>query len=232
MSRPYLSVKHVESMSLLPKNLTRGRAYFIDDEQVIVIDHGLGPVIYGGKLGPQGIPGEPLPEIQAQIDSLSEAALNMQDFMWKESERVRSQDERLEEMLNDKQEFLQSQVDQTANAILTLTALLHEKFNQYDNAVATLAKTISEMYPPEIGPKEGDEDADPLDNETISTDAGTWTIQQTNLKDGTIVLELEAQELLINTLQTGDNVEYGGTNWKVADKQEQDGFITITLDNL
>ena len=66
----------------------------------------------------------------------------------------------------------------------------------------------------------------------MSTEAGTWTIQQTNLKDGTIVLELEAQELLINTLQTGDNVECGGSNWKVADKQEQDGFITITLDNL
>ncbi|MBQ7543892.1 MAG: hypothetical protein IJT02_03010 [Synergistaceae bacterium] len=228
MSRPNFSVKHVETQSQLPAKLTKGRAYFVDDEQIIIVDHGYGPVTYGGKVGAQGIPGEPLPVIQAQIDSLSEASLKMQNYMWEESEYVRTHDERLEGLVDDARTELQAQVDQTANAILTLTALLHEKFNQYDNAVSTLAKTIGEMYP---DPQEQSYD-DPLDNETLSTEAGTWTIQQTNLKDGTIVLELEAQELLINTLTTGDRVEYDGTDWKVADKQETDGFITLTLTNL
>ena len=232
MSRPYLSVKHVETMSLLPAKLTRGRAYFIDDEQVIVIDHGLGPVTYGGKPGPQGATGEPIPQMQAQLDGLSEAAFKMQNFMWQESQRVRTQDERIEAHFTEQDEHLQEQINDAASAILTLSSLLHEKFNQYDNAVATLAKAVSELYPPETRPQGGDSGEDPLDNETLSTDAGTWTIQQTYLKDGTILLELEAQELLISTLKPGDNVTYDGTLWKVADKQEQDGFITITLDNL
>ena len=64
-------------MALLPETLEIGRVYFIDDAQVIVVDHGKGPVIYGGVPGPQGEPGEPLPQIQEQIDTLSGAILNL-----------------------------------------------------------------------------------------------------------------------------------------------------------
>ena len=82
MSRPYFTAKHVETMTLLPENLEVGRAYFVDDEQVIVIDHGRGPVIYGNSPGPQGIAGEPIPQLQEQIDQLAEASLNHTKIIW------------------------------------------------------------------------------------------------------------------------------------------------------
>ena len=43
------SVKHITSRSNLPQSLITGRAYFIDDEGSVVIDHGNGPVTYGAK---------------------------------------------------------------------------------------------------------------------------------------------------------------------------------------
>ena len=82
MSRPYFTARHLESMALLPETLEIGRVYFIDDAQVIVVDHGKGPVIYGGVPGPQGEPGEPLPQIQEQIDTLSGAILNLTKIIW------------------------------------------------------------------------------------------------------------------------------------------------------
>ena len=81
---------------MLPEKLTRGRAYFVDDEQVIVIDHGQGPVIYGGKPGPQGQTGEPLPQIQDQIDKLSEAELYTQGTIWQLAQRTDARDEALQ----------------------------------------------------------------------------------------------------------------------------------------
>lgn len=74
--RPFWSAKHVRTLAELPKNLTLGRAYFVDDEHYIIIDHGAGPVIYGNRQGQQGIPGEPIPILQAQIDYLAEASIN------------------------------------------------------------------------------------------------------------------------------------------------------------
>lgn len=70
------SAKHVRSLADLPDKLTIGRAYWVDDEHYIVIDHGQGPVIYGNRTGQQGQPGEPIPILQAQIDSLTEAAFS------------------------------------------------------------------------------------------------------------------------------------------------------------
>ena len=46
MSNPAFSVKHLASRSGLPATLTQGRAYFIDDEGSIVINHGEGAVTY------------------------------------------------------------------------------------------------------------------------------------------------------------------------------------------
>lgn len=56
-----LSSRHVKSRRLLPPVLKRGRKYFIEDEGVIVVDHGEGPREYGRNptaVGPQGPGGE------------------------------------------------------------------------------------------------------------------------------------------------------------------------------
>lgn len=56
-----LSSRHVKSRRLLPPVLKRGRKYFIEDEGVIVVDHGEGPREYGRNptaVGPQGPRGE------------------------------------------------------------------------------------------------------------------------------------------------------------------------------
>ena len=230
MSRPYYSVKHVESMSLLPAKLTRGRAYFVDDEQVIVIDHGNGPVTYGGKPGPQGQAGEPLPMLQDQIDELAEASLKVQKFLWDESNKSREAHTRLEHQVTEGRDFLQEQVDMASSAILRLAGVVKEEAEKNDAAIAILAKSISELYPDTFRPGGGDEDADPLDNETITTPAGTWTIQQTTLKDGTIILNLEAQELFIETLTVGQAVDFDGSTWKVQDyERDEDGTIRLTI---
>ncbi|MBQ3653302.1 MAG: hypothetical protein II954_02665 [Synergistaceae bacterium] len=231
MSRPYYSVKHVESMALLPEKLTRGRAYFVDDEQVIVIDHGRGPVIYGGKPGPQGATGEPIPELQDQIDSLVQAELTTQKNLWELKTLHKEDINRLQDSWDGKAEHLQEQADLNAAAILSLIDTLQEKITQYDAAISTLAKTVANLYPANFNPEGGETNADPLDGEQITTDAGTWTIEQTILEDGSIVLNLSATELVIDTIDVGDSVGYDGTNWTVSSvTRNDDGTISLTLD--
>lgn len=302
MSAPYWSVKHVGTLSLLPEKLTRGRAYFVDDEQIIIIDHGQGPVIYGGKPGPQGIAGEPSELVQSQIDNLADAALNTQSNIWYLIQRSDTRYQELTEnisaeaslreiaddsldrrisqevdtlnasisaeaslreiadnsldnrisqevdtlnasintaaqqalkdtehyaqSLSQRADHLQEQVDNNSSAILSLISTLQSKFSELDSAIAILTKTISNLYP---DPYAEPADPDPLDGETLTTDAGTWTIEQTNLEDGTIMLELTAQELLINTLHAGDKVDFDGSTWTVSSTEIQDGMITISL---
>ena len=254
-------------MSLLPEKLTRGRAYFVDDEQVIVIDHGQGPVIYGGKPGPQGQAGEPLPQIQDQIDKLSEAELYTQGNIWtlkqelkknitdtlalieQEAQTAKDYTDALSSrtesqisdissshtsdlthihtLLDDTDSRLQSQAEQNSSAILSLIKTIQDKFSDYDNALAIITKTISSLYP---SPYAEEQPEDPLDGETITTDAGTWKIEQTYLDDGTILLELEADELLITSIQVGDKIDYDGSSWQVVSKTTEDGMITLTLE--
>ena len=55
----YYGVSHIETIEQLPPELERGRAYFIDSEGYIVIDHGRGPIVYGNRPGPAGNISEP-----------------------------------------------------------------------------------------------------------------------------------------------------------------------------
>ena len=311
MARPYFTAKHVESMVLLPNNLEIGRAYFVDDEQVIVIDHGRGPVVYGKSPGPQGIAGEPIPQLQDQIDTLSEAVLITNKTIWDINERekleaaqtdsdfletyrfVNRTTERLEQNLTERVanetvmrkaainnmqlqhdldirterqhtdseiervsqehtndvatlqqviaenlqhsdsltqerfDFVKELTDHNAEAIASLINTLQTQFAKYDSALNILARSISELYPEHFAPE--DSQNDPLDNETISTDAGSWTIQQTILKDGTVVLNLAATELVIDTLKIGDSVDFDGGYWTVENISTTDGVTSITI---
>ncbi len=203
MSSPYWSIKHVESMADLPDSLTRGRAYFVDDEQIIVIDHGRGPVIYGGKAGPQGIAGDPLPQLQDQIDDLAAAELTMQALLYELHEKYKSTDEslrknvqdlnshysleianvnqiaemnlqQLQSDLTERFDFLTELSSQNAAAILAVTLMLKDQFTKYDNMFATLTKSIMNLYPLN---SEGTTELEVLSaGDSISAGGSTWTV--------------------------------------------------------
>ena len=213
MPRPFYTAKHVESMSLLPETLEIGRAYFVDDEQVIVIDHGRGPVIYGGAAGPQGIAGEPIPQLQSQIDALAVEAFTTQRTIWDINKRELDRYEQIQNLIGNVRE--------------ELTASMQEQADRMDSALNIIAKSIANLYPEHYAPEDSQDD--PLDNETVSTPAGTWTIQQTTLKDGTVVLNLEAQELVIDRIKIGDSVDFDGSTWTVEDVSTEGGVTSITI---
>ena len=288
MSRPYFSVKHVESLNLLPEKLTPGRLYFIDDEQYIVIDHGNGlpPVIYGGKPGPQGASGEPQPHMLDQINTLAQTELEMQALIWDEGEKFRSELERLKGNFTEALEKLNDMANTNSQTIMSLAKTIKESFDNYDSAIAVLGKAVANLYPDptwhdpdeEVSDTTGQDQTpnvlaqtldvgdnvpfngvnlrvnkyttnadgsfsldlqslgefsktdDPLDNETAKTDAGSWTIQQTNLSDGSIVLDLTAQSSLVENLNTGDVITSDGTAYLVSDIQRNsDGSISLVL---
>ena len=217
MSRPYFTARHIESMALLPETLEVGRAYFVDDEQVIVIDHGRGPVIYGKSTGPQGAAGEPIPQLQDQINQLAEASLSQSKTIWELNQRELERHEQIQALISD-----------TINTVKTeITTAMQEQSDRMDSALNILAKAIANLYPEHYAPEDSQDD--PLDNETVSTPAGSWTIQQTTLKDGTIVLNLEAQELVIDTIKIGDTVDFDGSTWTVEDVSTADGTTSITI---
>ena len=120
MSRPLFSVKHVSTEALLPKNLTIGRAYFIADEKEIVIDHGdgRGPIRYGSKPGPQGMPGEPIPSLQGQIDELALASLaTTQNIHWL-NKTTKKDVEHLYNFIQENIDLLKSQDEDNSHAII------------------------------------------------------------------------------------------------------------------
>ena len=135
--------------------------------------------------------------------------------------------EHIHTLISDAGSRLQSQTDNHTEAILSLIMTMQDKFTSYDNALAIITKTLSSLYP---SPYAEEQPEDPLDGETITTEAGTWKIEQTYLDDGTIMLELDADELLITTLQVGDKVDYDGSTWQVVSKTEEDGMLTLTLE--
>ena len=235
MSRPYLTARHIESMALLPENLEIGRAYFVDDEQVIVIDHGRGPVIYGNSPGPQGIAGEPIPQLQDQIDLLAEASLKLSSTIWEINEREIERHSHIQETISDIHAqitaALAAQRQELLDAIQTqrdeIDAVMQEQAERVDSALNILAKSIANLYPEQFAPEDSQDDT--LDNETVSTPAGSWTIQQTTLKDGTVVLNLEAQELVIDSIKVGDSVDFDGSTWTVEDVSTTDGVTSITI---
>lgn len=74
------------------------------------------------------------------------------------------------------------------------------------------------------------DDSDPLDNETISTDAGSWTIQQSNMHDGSTVYDLTAQHSVPDTLAEGDTITTGTDSYTVSSMtRNDDGSVTVSL---
>ena len=224
MARPYFTAKHIESMALLPDTLDIGRAYFVDDEQVIVIDHGRGPVIYGGATGPQGIAGEPIPQLQEQIDKLVDASLIQSRTIWDINKRELERHEQIQDLIASVKAEINSAIQAQRTEI---DASIQEQADRMDSALNILAKSIANLYPEHYAPEDSQDD--PLDNETVYTDAGAYTIQQTVLKDGTIILNLTPQTQVIDALKAGDTVDFDGATWTVEDISTTDGVTSITI---
>ena len=99
--KTYWKAEHVNTISELPETLVKGRAYFIDQEGYIVIDHGdgLGPQIYGNRPGIQGPPGEPVPKILSDIESHSLAIANIQLLMSRTEKSFNTRFDEIEKIL-------------------------------------------------------------------------------------------------------------------------------------
>ncbi len=207
MSRPYFSVKHVESMSLLPEKLTPGRIYFIDDEQVIVIDHGNGlpPVIYGGKPGPQGASGEPQPFLQDEINTLAQTELAMQAIIWNEGEKFRKELARLGQVYGETFARLQDMSETNAHTLMSLASVIKTSFENYDSAIATLGKAVANLYPD--GTYHSDDDDTPSDTPAQA-------------------------QLLAQTLNVGDTLKFSGADYRVNGYNiDADGAISLRADS-
>ena len=124
----YYGVSHIEKLTLLPETLEHGRAYFVDDEQVIVIDHGQGAVIYGGKPGPQGTAGEPSELVQSQIDNLADASLNTQSNIWY---LIQRSDNRYQELT----ENISAEASLRENADDSLDGRISQEVNTLNEAI-------------------------------------------------------------------------------------------------
>lgn len=237
MSRKYFSIRHVETLALLPQVLTPGTAYFVDDEKIIVVDYGdgRGPITYGGSYPAITIP----PTIgngflQEQINTLSGGVLVLEKAYWDESEHIRQELSHITNQLTTATENLIQQSAANAEGILRLAGIINDQANRTNAALSILTKAITDIYnymtsQGAVIPSPSSGDNDPLDNEILETDSGSWVIQQTYNADGSMSFELQAVELTINTLKAGDKLTYGGEEWTVESIENADGTITLSL---
>ena len=117
-----LSIKYVPSSALLPEVLVQGRLYFVGDEQVIILDSGDGPKIYGATAAPASyIHSESSPSLKEQIDALAAAEIQSGLNYWAETVKVRKELSRLEARLETLTAQLQAQASANARGILELT---------------------------------------------------------------------------------------------------------------
>lgn len=158
MAMPLWQVRHVITEEKLPKQLIPGTAYFVQDQQYIVVDmnDGRGPVKYGDKPGPKGDSGEPQMYMQEQLDDLAHASLRTTITIYGLARSTQQYMRNIEGILENSVKYLMEQDDKNAEAVITSLKLLHEKVNQYDDAIATLAKNVAMLYPADWGKDESE----------------------------------------------------------------------------
>ncbi len=236
MSRPYWKARHVDTRALLPAKLDRGRAYFVDDEQIIIIDHGTGPVEYGGKPGPQGQAGEPIPSLQGQIDELAEASLRTSITLMEINQRRKSDAENLKSILQDISEMVQQSDSNTASAILALINLINSQEQKRDSEIAIITKAIAALYPDTHTGHAGDDSSNTTTGEIITaSDGNSYLIEKSYSDNGTGIIVLSFYEpsttRRISTLKEGDIVTVDNTSYTVIDTDgnSSNGSIILTL---
>lgn len=259
MSRPYWSARHVESLADLPEKLVRGRAYFVDDESYIVIDHGRGPVIYGGKAGPMGPSGEPQPHIQSQIDTLSDSIISVLDTLNFAFKTAKTETQNLREKLNDSLAQINDANSSLSNSVLQILNTINLKFSEYDRSIAILSNAVAKLYGggeiPELDEEPGENQGGSSDDnlahindyqsvkyelgEILYTSSGSFQVNSSKLNDdGSVSLILSVQELpnqgeltLADFFKPGDTLQYNGTSWEIleSDVNADEGVIIVSL---
>lgn len=212
MAVTHISAKHINSLAQLPKKLIIGRAYFVDDEHYIVIDHGNGPVIYGNKAGVQGQPGEPIPILQAQIDSLTEASLKHLALIMQIDDRARANEKSILKDIDEeaatrtqRDESLQeniSVVDTRRAENLQDIYAQFSKISQAQIQLANLTQTLAEnlqatenIFLNFLIENEKNNRVVPLQTvDTLSVEGYTWDIAADNATatDGTLIFTIKS----------------------------------------
>ena len=232
MSRPLFSVRWIDTEALLPRKLEPGRAYFIRDEQIIVIDmgDGRGPVRYGDKPGPQGQSGEPIPSLQGQIDELASASLATSRNIHILNMKTRTDYSHVEGLIADLTEKLEEQSNDLSKAAMSLIVICHNAFKNYDSALATLANALANLYPSGWGGHAGDGTNDITAGEIISANGNEYIVDEAYYDGdtGVAVLRLYSSD---NRLQQGEIVSMDSGYFVVNDitTSGNTGIITITL---
>lgn len=230
MPRPLFSVKHVATEALLPQKLTIGRAYFVADEQIIIIDHGdgRGPVRYGGRPGPQGEPGEPIPSLQGQIDELAAASMQTTINLHQLNTRNKADLTHLQNLIEDNLEIIKSASADNANALMNLLVVVNKKFTDYDNAINILVHTLSNLYPYSHTGTSGDgSNATPTGIMTTE-DGLNYKIEESYIDGDTGVVVVTLYNR-IDTLKEGDIVNIDSGYFTVNNIDTGQGVITVTL---
>lgn len=231
MARIRWTVRHVETLEGLPEKLEIGRAYFVDDEQIIVIDHGdgRGVIKYGGKPGPQGIAGEPIPQLQEQILALAEASTrtsknllatvkrhgrDVKELARTSQESISAIDTaskaRDEELARTSQEDREHVEDLLAERVDMLTSMT----NSNARAISVLLQFLSDKF------ERTDKILATLSKSVAALYPDTWTDTPEGLTD--------------NGVSTGEVIVSGGTAYKVEHSSfdGQTGTITVQLYDL
>lgn len=160
MGRKFFSPHHVETLALLPETLTPGVAYFVDDENSIIIDFGdgLGAHTYGGTHGYiSATPSTGNGFLQDQINTLSGGVLLMAVNFWQETQDIREKLEHLASRLEDESSNLRGLSDKTAEGILWLCRALYDHTGKTDAAIQVLTEQVADIQAriaeiPEIPP--------------------------------------------------------------------------------
>lgn len=233
MSRPYWKARHVDTRALLPAKLERGRAYFVDDEQIIIIDHGLGPVEYGGKPGPQGQPGKPIPSLQGQIDDLARAALQTSVTLKEINERRKNDIENIKRLITEIFEYASNSDNDNASAILSLANLITRQNLQHDKEISILASAMSTLFPAPLKP-DGSYTV-PQGELITASDGKMYLIEQSyfDSDSGVLVLSFYDKNTVsaLATLKEGSLVQADGAAYRVAhlSGNASQGVIQLTM---
>lgn len=248
MSLPIWSVRYVASEANLPAKLKVGRAYFVADDQYIVVDmgDGRGPVKYGNKPGPKGDPGEPQPHLQEQIEYLANASLRNSMVLFDINKKLKADIKALQQLITESVAYLKNQDSENASAAITLMRLVNDKFTDYDAAITALTKNVTSLYPYNWGEGDNDSGSDtpitPGHDGTVAAviESGEMLLADGNIfkvdaiegdnSTGTIKLTIY-DTYAVNSMNVGDTVEMDGGYFTVDDISNgyDSGNITITI---
>lgn len=250
MSRPFFSVKYVSTRSALPEKLERGRAYFIGDEQIILVDYGNGPITYGSRPGPQGIPGEPLPQLQGQIDLLADASIETTSQLFDTNQKMRARSKELTERIASLTEAMQnadndihSELDLHTgyiNELREIISTMQGEISDLQSVISIVTKLIALLYPNadnDMWPEGAEINMKPLaQNEILKCGSGDYKVRESYTDtDGAVVVVLdlinETDQARILTLHDGDKILTSSNEiWTVSgyDIVNEQGVITLS----